>query len=95
MTITDDVSDPVGPIPAFNGAHGHAALLLVESLIHGFCEISVLTTAQATDIVERAISIQLDHAVSTNSANNSMWRAHTLLMSIAASLRIDDDRYQR
>ena len=39
------------PFPS-SDAHGHAALLLIESLIHGLCEKDLLS---AGDVVEIAI----------------------------------------
>ena len=72
-------------------AHGQAALLLVESLIHGLCEHSVLTTGVAIEIVERAVSVQSDFARAADGAGAPMWASHALLLSIAASLRIDDE----
>ncbi len=69
--------------------HGHAALLLVESLIHGLCETATLTTGQAVEIADRAIDVQRDQAEAADGAGAPLWRSHTLLIDIAASLRID------
>ena len=84
--------------PAMSGAtllpsdpHGHAALLLVESLIHGLCENSMLSAAQAVEITERAVSVQSDQAEAADGAGAPLWRSHALLSSIAASLQIDVD----
>jgi hypothetical protein len=71
--------------------HGQAALLLVESLIHGLCENNMLTTAAAIEIVERAVSVQSDLARAADGAGVPMWASHALLSSIAASLRTDDE----
>jgi hypothetical protein len=73
-------------------AHGQAALLLVESLIHGLCEKSALSAREAVEIAERAISVQSDQAEAATAAEEAavMWRAHALLSSILTSLRIDD-----
>ena len=75
--------------PVSPDAHGQAALLLVESLIHGLCEESVLSADEAVEIAERAVSVQSDHAESADGAAAPMWRSHALLSSIAASLRTD------
>ena len=69
--------------------HGHAALLLVESLIHELCETAALTTAQAVEIADRAVNVQRDQAEAADGAGAPLWRSHTLLTAIAASLRID------
>lgn len=82
--------------PAMRGAtlyptdpHGHAALLLVESLLHGLCENATLTVGQAVEITERAADVQSDQAEEADGAAAPLWRSHALLTSIAASLRID------
>lgn len=71
-------------------AYGHAALLLVESLIHGLCENETLSTAQAVEIAERAVDVQFEQAEAADGAGAPLWRSHALLSSIAASLRADD-----
>jgi hypothetical protein len=78
------VSMPAGP-----DAHGQAALLLTESLIHGLCENATLSADQAVEIVERALDVQLERAEAADGAGAPMWRSHALLASIAASLRTD------
>lgn len=82
--------------PAMGGAtlypsdpHGHAALLLVESLIHGLCENATLSVGQAVEITERAVDVQSDQAEAADGAGAPLWRSHALLSSIAASLRVD------
>ncbi|MES2497611.1 MAG: hypothetical protein V4618_15970 [Pseudomonadota bacterium] len=70
-------------------SHGHAALLLVESLIHGLCEKSTLTVGEAIEITERAIDVQRDHAEAADETAASMWQSHRLLLSIATSLSLD------
>ena len=76
------------PVP---DAHGAAALLLVESLIHGLCERSIIKINQAVEIVDRAVDVQYDLAIAAEETGASLWRSHTLLQSIAASLGIDAD----
>lgn len=77
-------------IPLLADAHGQAALLLVESLIHGLCENETLNARQAVDIAERAVEVQLDEAEAAESGAAHMWRSHQLLTAITASLRVDD-----
>lgn len=76
-------------------AEGKAALLLVESLIHGLCEQRTLSIAQAVAIADRAADVQRDHAEAADGAGASMWRSHGLLGRIAASLRADDTEAPR
>lgn len=70
-------------------AHGHAALLLVESLIHGLIERSVITRQDGLDIIETAISVQGDVARAADATADPMWHAQSLLNRIAGSLEID------
>ena len=71
-------------------AHGLAALLLVESLIHGLCEKTMLSASEATEIAERAADVQLERAQVADTDAGALWRSHALMRSIAVSLRIDD-----
>ena len=88
---TNDNNFEQGTIPSVPDAHGAAALLLVESLIHSLCEHAVLNTSQAVAIVERAVEVQYDLAIAADEAGEPHWHSHTLLQSIAASLGIDAD----
>lgn len=92
MTTNDN--DPVtrGGMLVPSDAHGQAALLLVESLIHGLCENSTLSNDEAIEIAERAVDVQFEQAEAADGAGAPMWRSHTLLSSIATSLRADGDR---
>lgn len=89
MSLNDNDSPTRGTFPQVQDAHGQAALLLVESLIHGLREQSVLSASQAVAIVERAVEVQAELAASANGAAAPMWRSHSLLSSIARSLRAD------
>ena len=89
MPINDNDPTMRGAGAPWSDAHGHAALLLLESLIHGLCEKSTLSSGEAVEIVERAVSVQLDQAEAADGAGAPMWQSHALLLSIAASLRID------
>ena len=71
--------------------HGHAALLLVESLIHGLLSRSIIGLGDAIDIVESADSVQVEIAEAAREADAPMWRSHTLLDAIAMSLKSDGD----
>ena len=43
-------------------AHGRAALLLVESLIHGLANRSVISVAEAIEIIEVAAEVEYELA---------------------------------
>ncbi|WP_174285770.1 hypothetical protein [Sphingomonas bacterium] len=89
MTTNDNDPTTRNSLQPSGDPHGLAALLLVESLIHGLCETSTLSTGEAVDIVERAVSVQFDQAEEANGDATSLWRSHGLLSSIAASLATD------
>lgn len=88
MSSNDNyVAPAVTPPPP--DAHGQAALLLVESLIHGLIERSVITRQDGFDIVETATSVQADVARAADGTPDPMWHAHSLLIRVAGSLEID------
>lgn len=72
-------------------SHGRAALLLVESLIHGLCENGTLTMGEAVAVTERAADVQSEQAEEADGAGAPLWRSHALLASIVASLKTDGD----
>ena len=84
----DDVANdsPTHPVP---DPHGYAALLLVESLIHGMVDRSVLTASEALEIVEVAADAEAEIASDKGESPDATRPAQLLLSSIAASLRID------
>lgn len=99
MPMNDNDPTILGTTASLPDAHGQAALLLVESLIHGLCEDSTLSNAKAIDIVETAVDVQHEKAEAeaedTGGASrwkSPTWKAHTLLSSIAASLEFDGFR---
>ena len=91
MPTNDNDPAMPGATPSQSDPHGQAALLLVESLIHGLCENSTLSAGAAFDIAERAVDVQSEQAEAADGAGASLWRSHALLSSISASLRSDVD----
>lgn len=67
-----------------NDAHGRAALLLVESLIHGLIARSSLSVSEAVEIVQIAIEVSEDANTAETSSGSDQ-----LLNSIRASLMHD------
>lgn len=86
------INDNETMLPILSDSYGQAALLLVESLIHGLCENATLSVEEAIAITERAVDVQHDHAVAADGAGAPMWRSHALLSHIASSLRSDAGR---
>ena len=70
-------------------AHGQAAMLLVESLIHGLIDRSLITVADAINIVEVAAEVKADVAAELGDSPETMRRSLGMLASISDSLRLD------
>jgi hypothetical protein len=70
-------------------AHGQAAMLLVESLIHGLIERSALTVTEAIEIVEVASQIKTEVADALGDSPATMRKSLALLSAISASLMLD------
>ena len=82
MPTEDDDSAMRGILSAMPDPHGQAALLLVESLIHGLLASSVISIGDAIEIVETADSVQVEFAEAADGAGAPMWRSHALLTAI-------------
>lgn len=79
------------PSPEFslNGdAHGQAALVLVESLIHGMVHRGLITTLDAVSLLEGASQAQTDIADDSPAAHSPRL-AIELIARIIASLKTD------
>lgn len=70
-------------------AHGQAAMLLVESLIFGLIERSVISVADAIEIVEVAAEVKVDVAAELGDSPATMRRSLGMLAAISESLKID------
>ncbi len=91
MPINDNYSPTRELVPAMPDAHGHAALLLVETLIHTLVERCVISNEDAVQIIETANEVQAEIAEAADGDGAPMWLSHALLSSIAASLKLDGD----
>ncbi len=89
MPMNDNDATMRGTTFPSSDSHGQAALLLVESLIHGLCENATLSNDQAVEITERAVDVQSEQAEAADGAGAPMWRSYELLSAILASLRTD------
>jgi len=69
-------------------AHGQAALVLVESLLHGLIEKSILSVAAAVEIVDTAVEVNRDASTELGHPQ-SLERSITLLEAISHSLKHD------
>ncbi|WP_375429652.1 hypothetical protein [uncultured Sphingomonas sp.] len=84
------VAHPVlSHVPGARDPYGQAALLLIESLIHGLKERGVLTIAEAVDVIETAADVQYELADAADGAGSGLRHAASLLTAMALSLQGD------
>lgn len=72
--------------------HGQAAMLLVESLLHGLIARSALSNADALEIVEIAAAVKEEFADEVGDSKPTMERSLALLGAIHQSLSRDKAR---
>lgn len=91
--MTDNVNDnhpyPAGARLPEPDAHGQAAMLLVESLIHGLIDRSLITVADAIDVVEVAAEVKADVAAELGDSPETMRRSLGMLAAISDSLKLE------
>ncbi|GAA4023372.1 hypothetical protein GCM10022280_25120 [Sphingomonas swuensis] len=88
MTVTlNDNAD--GSRPPNADAHGRAALLLVESLLHGLIARNVIAIADAVEIVAVAAEVAEESAHDRGADPESLAGPIVLLEAIGTSLAID------
>lgn len=81
---SDDARGVTQPNPA-----GEAALLLVESLIHGLIGKSVLSVAEAIEIIDVAANVRFELAEERGEDEMERERSLMLLTAMSHSLRFD------
>ncbi|MFN3538379.1 MAG: hypothetical protein ACK4Y4_13125 [Brevundimonas sp.] len=89
--MPSDSSNDNGERHASGGpdAHGHAALLLVESLIHGLIARKVITVRDAVECVEVAAEAETEIQAERHAAPASQRQSAAILGAIGASLSYD------
>ncbi len=70
-------------------AHGQAAMLLVESLLHGLVARSVISIADAVEIVAVAAEVKKEVAADMGDSPATMKKSLSILGAIRASLALD------
>lgn len=70
-------------------AHGQAALLLAESILHTLVAREVLSTGEAIVTVRVAAEVKADVALDTGESKGRMRQSLALLDAIGASLAVD------
>ena len=92
--MTDGISNGSGVSSAVANdrspdAHGQAALLLVESMLHGLIDHSVFTVAQAVELVDIAGEVKGDIGADLGDTPATLQTSLALLANIGTSLRSD------
>ncbi len=91
--MADESNDNDNTLPVSSAqdsdAHGRAAMLLVESLIHGLIARSVISAKDAAEIVEVAQDIDTEIAAEQEGPPSTTRKSQTLLAAIRASLDFD------
>lgn len=77
---------------AEHDAHGQAAILLVESLIHALVARSVLSSADAADLIAIAIDAKKEMSSDIGTNDDKLDRPLALLYSILSSIQIDGSK---
>ncbi len=90
--MASEPSNPEGPAASSSSPqdpHGQAALLLVESLIHSLVARSVISVAEAIDIVDGAAEIEAEIAMDRGDPADAQSPTSRLLTLIGDSLSAD------
>ena len=78
---------PSSPTNVEPDAHGQAALLLTESLIHALVDNATLTTAEAVEVVTIAAEVKVEVASLAGESQGRMRESLGLLSKIAESVK--------
>lgn len=70
-------------------AHGQAALLLTESLIHALVEKHTLTNQDAIDLIDVAAGVKVEVAAAAGESETRMRESLALLSKMAESFKAD------
>jgi hypothetical protein len=77
------------PVPAKPDAHGQAAMLLIESLLHGLIERKVLTLIEVVEIVDAAAEVKTEIGRELQEPSALRQQSVALLEAISISLKRD------
>ncbi len=79
----------VPPVVVEPDAHGQAALLLTESLIHMMVERGVITNTQAVEVVQIAAEVKVEVATSAGESAKRIQESLALLAKMQSSFESD------
>jgi hypothetical protein len=92
MPFFTPVDHDLGPPAVLEpDAHGQAALLLTESLIHSLVENSALTNLQAIELIRIAAEVKVEVATAAHESDGRMQASLTLLSKMANSFEADQN----
>jgi len=86
VTVDGELTPPAVVEP---DAHGQAALLLTESLLHALVENAILTNPDALGVIRTAAEVKFEVAMAANESKARMEESLALLHRMAASFEID------
>ena len=72
-------------------AHGQAALLLTESLIHTLVENSTITNLEAIELIRIAAEVKVEVAMAAHESDGRMRASLALLSKMASSFGTDQN----
>lgn len=70
-------------------AHGQAALILAECILHALVDVGAISTQQALDVVQSAEEIKTEIAALSGESETRMHESLELLKRIAMSFETD------
>ena len=88
-TSNDNDFSGIGKGSSGPDAHGQAALLLVESLVHGLIARSIISVGDAMEIVTAATEVKQDIADEASEPRSTAEKSLVLLDGMLASLKLD------
>jgi hypothetical protein len=80
---------PAPPAIIEPDAHGQAALLLAESLIHTLVENATLSNVEAVELIRIAAEVKVEVAVAAHESDGRMQESLALLSKMASSFETD------
>ena len=91
MPSLTPVDDDPRPSVVEPDAHGQAALLLAESLIHTLVENSTLTNVGAVELIRIAAEVKVEVATAAHESDGRMQESLALLSKMASSFETDQN----
>lgn len=91
MAEIDTFDVPLPPLVEPD-AHGQAALLLTESLLHALVANAVLSNGQAVEVIEIAAEVKVEVATADHESRKRIDESLKLLADIQASFESDEVR---